>query len=63
MGKITVYQFYYYDAITGKSRLSPAKRPAKAIELMGFKPVQETAEEVNSSELDEFSRYHPKSEA
>jgi len=61
LGKITVYQFWSYDGTADKSELSPFKRTAEKIKLMGYQPDPATGEEVDSADLDLYGRYHPKS--
>ena len=61
MGKIIVCQFWSYDGTAEKSELSPFKRTADEIKRMvGYTPDMGTAEEVDSSDLDLYGRYHPK---
>ena len=60
MSKVTVYSFWHYDIGDDVSYLSPSKRTAEAIKLIGKEPILETAEDVEEAELDSEGRYRPK---
>jgi len=59
MSKITVYSFRYYDAENDIMKLGSGKCTRDKINSMEWTAIESSAEEIDSSMLNDTERYHP----